>query len=86
MIHHKVTDRQTDDMRSQDRALHYSASFGKNDRSFYTDKPRMEYCILSASSLTIIRQKLKSRLFRRCNPNITEELFLFHKTCRLSYS
>jgi len=25
-----VTDRQTDDMRSQDRALHYSASRGKN--------------------------------------------------------
>jgi len=26
-----VTDRQTDDMRSQDHALHYSASRGKNE-------------------------------------------------------
>jgi len=32
MIHqrHRQTDGQTDDMRSQDRALHYSASRGKN--------------------------------------------------------
>jgi len=32
MIHqrHSRTDRQTDDMRSQDRALHYRASRGKN--------------------------------------------------------
>ena len=27
-----VTDRRTDDMRSQDRALHYSASRDKNDK------------------------------------------------------
>jgi len=29
---HRQTDRQTDDMQSQDRALHYSASRGKNSR------------------------------------------------------
>jgi len=35
MIHqrHRWTDRQTDDMRSQDRALHYSASCSKNKKS-----------------------------------------------------
>jgi len=33
MIHqrHRQTDGQTDDMRSQDRALHYSASCGKKN-------------------------------------------------------
>jgi len=33
MIHqrHSQTDGQTDDMQSQDRALHYSASRGKNE-------------------------------------------------------
>ena len=37
MIHqrHRQTDRRTDKMRSQDRALHYSASRGKNG-AFYS--------------------------------------------------
>jgi len=32
------TDRRTDDMRSQDRALHYSASRGKNGLSYINAK------------------------------------------------
>jgi len=38
LIHQRLiqtgTDRRTNDVQSQDRALHYSASRGKNEKSF----------------------------------------------------
>jgi len=43
---HERTDRQTDDMRSQDRALHYSASHGKNHISEHHQIFRVPVCCL----------------------------------------
>jgi len=48
---HKQTDRQTDDMRSQERTVHYSASRGKNQEG-KTNLDLLEQEIVSSSGIS----------------------------------
>jgi len=54
---HRWTDRQTDDMRSQDRTLHYSASRGKKGS-------RAHVCNYRAVTLTSVICKFIEKLIR----------------------
>jgi len=72
-------DGQTDDMRSQDRALHYSASRGKNSP---LSRGRTDYF---AASVTYLFAVFKSAFAARCMPGLLFRVSHFHSLWTLTY-
>ena len=54
---HRRTERRTDDMRSQDRALHYSASRGKNDVILLRDRQYITQYVTCTSRASAVREQ-----------------------------